>query len=601
MGRDSDFGLPPSKRLKLSKPCPRDLLLEGFPTAAAIGAGSGAPMARDSPAHEVEMLGSRGQIRKVEFVRIITQALFSLGYQQAGVVLEQESGIVLQSPVVTEFRQNILAGQWDKSLAALYRIGPIDEETFKSTSFLILQQKFLEFLDFGETAAALKTLRTEISTLGINTQRVHQLASFIMCPSRDVLVEKADWRGAGEDSRIHLLEELQELLPPSIMVPEKRLEHLVEQALDLQRDGCVFHNSLDNALSLYTDHRCTRDQIPSKTIQVLEAHEDEVWFLQFSHDGHHLASTSKDCTAIIWEVVDDESVILKHTLTGHQKPVSFVSWSPDSTMLLTSGNEEVVKLWDICTGTCKHTYDKPSSCFTSCAWFPDGHHFVLGGRDKCIYMWDLEGREVQSWKAACMPGIHDLAVTVNGSHMVSTCAQKEIRIYNLEEKSEYVIKEAKPITSLSVSEDGKYLLVNLVNEEIHLWDIAAKLKSPLKYRGHRQRRYMIRSCFGGYDQAFVASGSEDSQIYIWNRRSGDLLEVLPGHSGTVNSVSWNPINPHMFASASDDHTIRIWGLNRMQQRSSRTAHLSFTAIDHLANEQPHDILENLRPIQPEMV
>jgi hypothetical protein len=274
MGQDSDFGLPPSKRLKLSKPYPRDLLLEGFSAAAAIGAGSGAPMARDLPAHEVEMLGSRGQIRKVEFVRIITQALFSLGYQQAGVVLEQESGIVLQSPVVTEFRQNILAGQWDKSLAALYRIGPIDEETFKSASFLILQQKFLEFLDFGETAVALKTLRTEISTLGINTQRVHQLASFIMCPSRDVLVEKADWRGAGEDSRIHLLEELQQLLPPSIMVPEKRLEHLVEQALDLQRDGCVFHNSMDNALSLYTDHRCTHDQIPSKTIQV----DNPIWY-----------------------------------------------------------------------------------------------------------------------------------------------------------------------------------------------------------------------------------------------------------------------------------------------------------------------------------
>ncbi len=90
------------------------------------------------------------------------------------------------------------------------------------------------------------------------------------------------------------------------------------------------------------------------------------------------------------QVNDDESVILKHTLTGHRKPVSFVSWSPDSTMLLTCGNQEVVKLWDIRTGECKHTFDKPSSCFTSCAWFPDGHHLVSGGGDKCIYMWDLE-------------------------------------------------------------------------------------------------------------------------------------------------------------------------------------------------------------------
>ena len=39
--------------------------------------------------------------------------------------------------------------------------------------------------------------------------------------------------------------------------------------------------------------------------QILEAHDDEVWFVQFSHNGKYLASASNDRSAIIWEVMFD--------------------------------------------------------------------------------------------------------------------------------------------------------------------------------------------------------------------------------------------------------------------------------------------------------
>ena len=52
---------------------------------------------------------------------------------------------------------------------------------------------------------------------------------------------------------------------------------------------------------------------------------------------------------------------------------------------------------------------------------------------------------------------------------------------------------------------------------------------------------MIHSCFGGVDQSFVASGSEDNKVYIYHVRREAPIPVLSGHTRTVSCVSWNPV------------------------------------------------------------
>ncbi|KAJ0683114.1 putative transcription factor WD40-like family [Helianthus annuus] len=261
-----------------------------------------------------EFIGSKG-VKKVEFVRIITEALYSLGYNKTAAYLEHESGVPCHSSKVTLFIQQILDGCWDESLASLHKIGLADETSVKLACFIILQQKFLELLDGEKLMDALKTLRTEIAPLSVNTNR----------------------------ARSELLEDLQKLFPSTVMIPEKRLLQLVEQALDLQRVNCLFHNSLNEETSLNADHRCGRDNIPSKTVQILHDHRNEVWYLKFSKNGKYLDSSSSDHSAIIWEVNSDGRVLLKHRLTGHQRPVSSVSWSPCDDQILTCGVEEVVR------------------------------------------------------------------------------------------------------------------------------------------------------------------------------------------------------------------------------------------------------------------
>lgn len=206
---------------------------------------------------------------------------------------------------------------------------------------------------------------------------------------------------------------------------------------------------------------------------------------------------------------------LKHTLRSHQNPVSFVAWSPDDTMLLTCGNGEVLKLWDVETGTLKHTFGDLGFIVSSCAWFPDSKRLVCGSSDpeKGISMWDCNGNEIKAWRGTRMPKVMDIAVTPDGENLISIFSdKKEIYILNMRTNAERVIPEEHSITSLTVSGDGKYFIVNLNSQEIHMWDVAGKWEKPMKYTGHKQNKYVIRSCFGGLNSSFIASGSENSQV-----------------------------------------------------------------------------------------
>ncbi len=61
---------------------------------------------------------------------------------------------------------------------------------------------------------------------------------------------------------------VQDVVPPEVMLPERRLEILVEQALQSQLASCPFHNAQPAAVSLLHDFQCGREQIPTCTTQV---------------------------------------------------------------------------------------------------------------------------------------------------------------------------------------------------------------------------------------------------------------------------------------------------------------------------------------------
>ncbi|KXS22143.1 WD40 repeat-like protein [Gonapodya prolifera JEL478] len=475
------------------------------------------------------------------------QALSDMGYNRSAQRLEQESGYLLRSPDVARFRDCVRSGDWAGAESYLPSLGV----SGNNLMFLIRRQKYLELLELQQIKDALVVLRTELTPLGVQTNHLHQLSSLIMCSNVEDLMAVSQWDGASGESRNLLLVELQRYISTSVMIPERRLETLLEQAVQLQKQMCLYHNYEEHAVSLYCDHMCKRSQFPCKVTHVLQEHTDEVWYVTFSHSGSLLASSGKDTTAIIWDARDGRSL---YVLAGHKDVVSFVAFSPDDTILLSCSNDKTVAMWDVETGVRIRELALHNDFVTACAWLPDGKHFVTGGLDKNVHIWSAEG-DVEMIHTISGNRVTDLAVTPDGKWLVVVCHEKKIRIYDFATRQDAgILNEEDHITSLCLAADSRHALVNLASQEIHLWDLRER-RLVRKYEGHKQGRFVIRSCLGGSNGQFVASGSEDSMLYVWNRDQGVLIEAIPGHTATINAVaSWK----QRLATASDDHSIRIF-------------------------------------------
>uniref|UniRef100_A0A8C0QIW5 WD repeat-containing protein 26 n=1 Tax=Chelonoidis abingdonii TaxID=106734 RepID=A0A8C0QIW5_CHEAB len=501
-----------------------------------------------------------------DVIRLIGQHLHGLGLNQTVDLLMQESGCRLEHPSATKFRNHVMEGEWDKAENDLNELKPLvhSPHAIVRMKFLLLQQKYLEYLEDGKVLEALQVLRCELTPLKYNTERIHVLSGYLMCSHAEDLRAKAEWEGKGTASRSKLLDKLQTYLPPSVMLPPRRLQNLLRQAVELQRDRCLYHNTkLDNSLdsvSLLIDHVCSRKQFPCYTQQILTEHCNEVWFCKFSNDGTKLATGSKDTTVIIWQVdPDTHQLKLLKTLEGHAYGVSYIAWSPDDNYLVACGPDDCSELWlwNVQTGELRTKMSQShEDSLTSVAWNPDGKRFVTGGQRGQFYQCDLDGNLLDSWEGVRVQCLWCLS---DGKTVLASDTHQRIRGYNFEDLTDRnIVQEDHPIMSFTISKNGRLALLNVATQGVHLWDLQDRVLVR-KYQGVTQGFYTIHSCFGGHNEDFIASGSEDHKVYIWHKRSELPIAELTGHTRTVNCVSWNPQIPSMMASASDDGTVRIWG------------------------------------------
>ena len=93
-----------------------------------------------------------------------------------------------------------------------------------------------------------------------------------------------------------------------------------------------------------------------------------------------------------WAVTD--SPVTMHTgaqahWKGHEGTVLSLAISPDSQMLATGGEDQMIRLWDIPSGRPLARWEGHEGGVTALAFRPDGRGLVSGSSDGVLKLWNL--------------------------------------------------------------------------------------------------------------------------------------------------------------------------------------------------------------------
>ncbi len=210
-------------------------------------------------------------------------------------------------------------------------------------------------------------------------------------------------------------------------------------------------------------------------------------------------------------------------LRGHEKPISSLSFSPDSKTLVSASADGMIRLWDAETRRELLSVTNRDSLY-DVEFSPDGKMLVAAmgakfGNTSSLMLWDV--------------GTHQTIATF-GTHST--------RLFEI-----------------VYSPDGKRVACACWDHTVTIWDVMSQEK-VITLEGHTES---VSSVVFSADGSRLASGSWDGTVRLWDGNHYGLIGTLSGHTDQVNSIALSPDGGRL-ASVSADQTVRLWNTSTLE-------------------------------------
>lgn len=244
-----------------------------------------------------------------------------------------------------------------------------------------------------------------------------------------------------------------------------------------------------------------------------------------------------------------------HILHGHSDTVTSVSWSPDGTQLVSGSRDSTARLWQVANENNTLTYNGHHAAVLSVAWSPSGRFLASGGEDKTVQVWDTQGNMQRDFRNLGAVVSSIIWTAAGGRLLVGTLGGGGYELF-LSTGTGTRIAFRTIIHVLAISPNGQFLAAALENGSVAI----TELQAPHKVKAFHVHTAAVLALAWSPDSTMLASGSIDATAQVFDVATGHVEHSLP-HGGAVNSVAWEPTGTDRLATACSDGSVNIWDVN----------------------------------------
>ena len=218
---------------------------------------------------------------------------------------------------------------------------------------------------------------------------------------------------------------------------------------------------------------------------------------------------------------------------------------------------------------------------------PSGKWIAFGSKYlNQLFVWEWKSESYIYKQQGHMNDINIIAYSPEGGQLASGAEDGRIKIFDISSSNCLItfMDHTAKVTGLQYALNKSNVLVSSsLDGTIRAYDL-------IKYKNFRimttPKQTQLICCSIDYSGEIVAAGSLDTyNIFVWSLKTGDLIDVLNGHTAPVSCLAFSHIND-ILISGSWDNTVKMWELYTKKGISETYEHNSkITAVALSPNDK----------------